>query len=124
MAKVKPPRRPKMFRDRNPVTTVTPTAAQKAFDKREEAKGHRSDADRVRAKRKASWRGIVAPHQLKAVDKERYLDDLKADWADQESNEALKDRETPRKVTATKKEMDLVRKIAEGSVEEHPQKRN
>jgi len=91
-----------MFRDRNPVTTVTPEAAQRAFDKSEEAKGHRRDAERIREKRRDSWRGFVGEHQIKAIDDERYLDDLKADWADQESRKTPA-RETPRKVTANRR---------------------
>jgi hypothetical protein len=90
MAKVKPPRRPKMFRDRNPVTTVTPEAAQRAHDKSEESKiaylatGWSKSGDH-------QW----VDNTVELLDKGRN--------ARIASYEALKDRETPRKVTANRR---------------------
>ena len=96
-----------MFSRQDSVTTVKPKAAQTAFDKREEAKALRLFMSRV--ERRPVVRQIIEKHTLRAAKR-----------ADVASNEALEDRETPRKVTATKNEMKQVAKVAAGSVDSKP----
>jgi len=108
MAKVKPPRRPKMFRKEG-VTTVKPEAAQRATALRGKAKRKSRDAARATA----------------SYLKRRYAKE--AATLERRSKEALTDVETPRKVTANiprrstgPSEMKQVAKVAAGSVDSKP----
>jgi len=89
-----------MFRDRNPVTTVKPEAAQRAFDKSEEAKDRR----KMIADKEENWRTLKFYNDDKITYDGLNLREerAKASRADRESKEALTDVETPRKVTANR----------------------